>query len=122
MERIEFLINTGNGEPGRLSHILDFLQNNKPLYHSDRVYLENKLGAEFSTEDEYEEPLLEHSDLPKIQQLINSGNGDPGRLQHIYDMLAQNKPLYHSDQVYLDSKLSLYVLKKQNLTLSQSNT
>ncbi|MFQ5496883.1 MAG: hypothetical protein ACE5DU_03255, partial [Nitrosopumilus sp.] len=87
---------------GRLYHILECLKNNRILYHSDQIYLENKLNSSFSVE---EESVNESGDLPKIQQLIDAGKGDPGRLQHIYDMLANNKPLYHSDVAYLESKL-----------------
>ena len=100
--KVENLIDTGNGDTGRLYYILEFLKNNRSLYHSDQVYLEKKLGSSFSVE---EEPILENNTLPKVQQLIDTGNGDAGRLQHIYDMLANNKPLYYSDQVYLESKL-----------------
>jgi len=102
LEKVEALIDTGNGDTGRLYHILEFLKNNKTLYHSDQVYLENKLNSSFSVK---EEPLQENIFLPKIQELIDSGGSDPGRLQHIYEMLEKNRPLYYSDQVYLESKL-----------------
>ena len=102
IEELENLIDSGKGDAGRLYHILEFLKNKKPLYVSDQIYLENKLEASFSTEDE--EPVSENTLLPKVQKLIDIGNGDPGRLQYIYDMLANNKPLYHSDAIYLDSK------------------
>ena len=65
------------------------------------MYLENKLNSTFSLDDD---PVEENNILPKVQKLINSGNGDPSRLQHIYDTLSNNKPPYHSDQVYLKSK------------------
>ncbi len=78
------------------------MKNNKPLYRSDTVYLENKLDSSFSVEDE---PREENHLLPKVKKLIDSGNGDLGRLQSIYDALSHNKSLYHSDSVYLDSKL-----------------
>lgn len=103
IEKIGNLIDSGNGDAGRLYHILECLKNNRILYHSDQVYLENKLNSSFSVE---EEPDNESDTLSKIQQLIDDGKGDPGRLQHIYDMLANNKHLYHSDIVYLESKLN----------------
>ena len=86
ISEVERLIESGKGDPGRLYHILEFLKNNKPLYHSDQLYLENKLNSPFSLD---EDPLEENDILPKVQELINSGKGDPGRLQHIYDTLAQ---------------------------------
>ena len=95
-------LSTGNGDAGRLYHILEFLKNNRPLYHSDKIYLENKLQSSFSVE---EESVEENKLLPKIKQLIDSGNGDPGRLQYIYDALSNNKLLYQSDADYLESKL-----------------
>jgi len=103
IEKVDHLMDTGNGDPGRLYHILEFLKNNKPLYHSDQIYLENKLNSSFAIEEEFVE---ENTILPKVQQLINSNSGDQGRLQHIYDTLSDAKPLYHSDQVYLESKLN----------------
>jgi hypothetical protein len=103
ISKVDALINSGNGDAGRLYHILEFLKSNRPLYHSDRVYLENKLQSSFSTENE---PKTENELLPKIQVLIDSGNGDPGRLQFIYDTLANNRTLYRSDSLYLESKLN----------------
>ena len=103
IEKVDALIDSGNGDAGRLYHILEFLKNNKPLYHSDQVYLEHKLNSSFSVESE---PEVENDLLPKIKELIDSGNGDPGRLQYIYDAVANNKSLYHSDTVYLESKLN----------------
>ena len=102
ISKVDALINSGNGDAGRLFYILEFLKNNKPLYRSDKIYLENKLQSTFSVEDE----LIEENELlPRIKELIDSGNGDPGRLQSIYDTLSNNKQLYNSDADYLESKL-----------------
>ena len=103
IQRVEQMIDSGNGDPGRLYHILESLRNNKTLYHSDQVYLEHKLNAEFSLKEE--KRYIPDDLLEKIKFIIDSGNGDPGRLQHIYDMISQNKTLYHSDQKYLELKL-----------------
>ena len=113
IEKLENLIDGGKGDVGRLYHILEFLKNNKPLYVSDQTYLENKLDASFSTEDE--EIFPENTILPQIQKLIDLGKGDPGRLQFIYDVLANNKPLYRSDQIYLDSKLQSLTLEPETV-------
>jgi len=103
INKIQELIDTNNGDVGRLYHILEFLKQDKSLYRSDQKYLENKLCKSFIiTSDKKPE---ENQILSKIQTLINLGNGDPGRLQHIYDILSKNKPLYHSDQVYLEQQL-----------------
>ncbi|EPA05601.1 hypothetical protein [Candidatus Nitrosarchaeum limnium] len=103
IKKIENLIDTNSGDIGRLYHILECLKQSKPLYHSDQMYLENKIKGQFIIVDEdspKENPLLS-----KIQTLIDSGVGDPGRLQYMYDKVSQNKPLFHSDQVYLENKL-----------------
>jgi len=55
IQKVDALIDNGNGDAGRLYHILEFLKNNKPLYRSDKIYLENKLNSSFSVEDEPEE-------------------------------------------------------------------
>ena len=102
ISKVDTLIDSGNGNAGRLYHILEFLKNNRPLYHSDKIYLENKLQSSFSVE---EESVEENKLLPRIKELIDSGNGDPGRLQYIYDALSNNKLLYQSDADYLESKL-----------------
>ena len=103
IQRVEQMIDSGDGDPGRLYHILESLRNNKTLYHSDQVYLEHKLNAEFSLKEE--KRYIPDDLLEKIKFIIDSGNGDPGRLQHIYDMISQNRTLYHSDQKYLELKL-----------------
>ena len=38
--KVDALINEGHGDTGRLYHILEFLKNNRLLYHSDKIYLE----------------------------------------------------------------------------------
>ncbi|MGH1569169.1 MAG: chromosome segregation protein SMC, partial [Nitrosopumilus sp.] len=101
--KVDALINEGHGDAGRLYHILEFLKNNLPLYHSDKIYLEKKLDSSFSVKDE---PQEENTLLPKIKELIDSGNGDLGRLQFIYDAVSNDKPLYRSDSIYLESKLN----------------
>jgi len=110
IEKVENLINTEKGDPGRLYHIQEFLKNGKSLYNFDKIYLENMLNSSFSVEEHMENPLLS-----KTQELIDSGNGDLGRLQHIYEMLEKNKPLYNSDQVYLELKLFTLIKKPKTL-------
>ena len=115
IEKINQLIDSGNGDAGRLYHILEYLKNKKPLYQSDQIYLEHKLNSSFDIDEEF----VEDNDLvSKINTLIDSGNGDPGRLQHISDMIKDNKTLYHSDIQYLESKLHPSV---SNTHVSESN-
>ena len=105
IDRVKKLIDSGEGDVGRLYHILEFLKNNRKLYHSDQKYLEGKIDSQFSIDEETSDAVSDRPILSQIQNLIENGQGDPGRLQHIYDMLSNDKPLYLSDQLYLESKL-----------------
>ena len=66
IENVQSLIDSGKGDPGRLYHILECLKNNRPLYHSDQNYLEQKLESSFSLEDE-SEPVTGSDVLPKFK-------------------------------------------------------
>ncbi|MEK6929340.1 MAG: chromosome segregation protein SMC, partial [Thermoproteota archaeon] len=115
IKRIVSIIDANEGDVGRLSYILESLKQDKPLYHSDHMYLENKFNMLFMIIDD--EKPKENEAISKIQKLIDSDDGDPGRLQHICDMLSQNKPLYQSDQVYLENKFGTNnVPLKNNIT------
>ena len=52
IDEIKYLIESSNGDTGRLSHILESIKNKKKLYRSDQNFLENKLGNPFSLEEE----------------------------------------------------------------------
>ncbi|HSB84468.1 MAG TPA: chromosome segregation protein SMC [Nitrosarchaeum sp.] len=119
INKIQDLIETNNGDVGRLYHILEFLKQDKSLYQSDQKYLENKLSSSFIIIND--EKPEENQILPKIQTLINLGSGDPGRLQHIYDVLSKNKALYHSDQVYLEQQLESNNIHKKNTEIDFQN-
>ena len=43
--------------------------------------------------------------LPKIQELMDSGDGDLGRLRFILMTLRRGNPLYISDKKYLEKKI-----------------
>ena len=117
VSQVECLISNGGGDIGRLYHILESLKNNRTLYHSDKMYLEKKLDSSFSVE---EEPVQENALLPKIKDLIDSGTGDLGRLQHIYDVLLNNRTLYASDSKYLESKLK--TIPQESKILNEETT
>ncbi len=46
--------------------------------------------------------------LEKIQRLIDSGIGDVGRLQYMYEALQNGRKIYNSDQSYLEKLLNNY--------------
>ena len=52
IDEIKYLIETSDGDTGRLAHILNAIKNNKKLYQSDKTFLERKLDAKFSLEKE----------------------------------------------------------------------
>ncbi|MDG7050733.1 MAG: hypothetical protein JRZ94_05985, partial [Nitrososphaerota archaeon] len=99
---VEKLLLTGNGDPGRLTYILNLLKQNRPLYNSDQKYIDAKFAQELGMQEKLK---VEDDTLTKIQKLVSSGNGDTGRLQFILEFLKQGKTLYRSDQQYLESKL-----------------
>ena len=111
IQKIEQLIEKCQGDVGRLRFIVESIKNKKQLYHSDQKYLESKLQSNISLENEIQNKSPQ-TILDKIQQLINSGIGDSGRLQHIYDTVSNGKTLYRSDQIYLENKLDQNVISK----------
>ncbi|MFB5614331.1 MAG: hypothetical protein ACE5RI_04455, partial [Candidatus Nitrosomaritimum yanchengensis] len=111
IDEINYLIETSNGDTGRLRHILDTIKNNKKLYQSDKAFLERKLNAEFSLDKE--EPQNENPILPRIQELIELGQGDTMRLRHIHDTISKEKHLYQSDKKYLEEKLNSEISKEE---------
>jgi ribosome assembly protein YihI (activator of Der GTPase) len=114
IDEIQYLVETSNGDTGRLTHILESIKNKKRLYQSDQNYLENKLGASYSLEEKEKPP--ENKILSKIQNLINLETGDPMRLKHIYDTISKNKPLYISDQQYLENTLNSNLVKDEDIS------
>ena len=38
VKKIQELIDNNLGDTGRLNHIIDFINNEKPLYKTDRIY------------------------------------------------------------------------------------
>ncbi|MDH3486723.1 MAG: hypothetical protein OEL82_01590, partial [Nitrosopumilus sp.] len=103
IDRIDQLIDTGRGDPSRLDNIREYLRNNKRLFTSDRLYVEKLLDSSinFTRKESPQNPLLPH-----VKKLIDSGFGDHGRLQFIYNALLQGKSLYQSDHNYVQRKLN----------------
>lgn len=96
------LLESGNGDAGRLNYILSSLNKGKRLYHTDQNYLAEKFcqKAGLIKIIQADENLL-----AKIQKLLKNGDGDYGRLRHILETLCRGKSLYSSDQKYLENKL-----------------
>ena len=49
----------------------------------------------------------------RIKKLIENKQGDPGRLQYISERLQNGKKLFHSDEIYLNRKISASVVPVQ---------
>ena len=118
IEKIEKLIEENSGDIGRLEHIVDFLKKEKPLYNTDRIYLENKINSEIVFEEE--KPVKKISETEQIQELMEVGKGDPGRLEHIQTMLKKQKSLYGNGnsakkivKILENLKINENLLKKQ---------
>lgn len=101
--RIKKLIENKEGDFGRLQYISERLQNGKKLFHSDQIYLTNKILAEVIPIQI--KKLTENEErINFVKRLIALNFGDPGRLGYILQTLQKNKQLYHSDMVYLENK------------------
>ena len=61
------------------------------------------------------ESVIDETIFEKIQNLMDTGSGDLGRLRFIMMTLRKGKPLYHSDQKFLEEKLNspLYVQEEK---------
>jgi DNA repair exonuclease SbcCD ATPase subunit len=99
---VEKMVATGNGDRGRLVHILNTLNSGRALYNSDQKYLDSKLAEEIGLVKKIK---TDESLIDKVQRLVDSGSGDVGRLQFILESLQQGKTLYRSDKTYLEKKL-----------------
>ena len=60
--------------------------------------------------------------IAKVDVLIDTGNRDVERLQHIYDMIVNEKPLYHPDQVYLETRLQPPIQNTNSISAESSKT
>lgn len=59
--------------------------------------------------------MIEFTDtlLQKIEKLLNLQVGDLSRLTHIQKMVLDNKPLYTTDQQYVESLINKYIKSSQ---------
>lgn len=113
MAVVEDLIKSGNGDTGRLTFILECLKNQKPLFKSDKMYLENKISNYAIVTKPTQR--IESNLLSSITKLLELHIGEPGRLHHIYDAINNGKHLFNSDRQYLEEKLkTLHTMKEHD--------
>ena len=103
---VEKLIESGEGDTGRLNYIRECLEKHKPLFKTDQRYLEQKLEAITPTPAEL--PTSDNR-LSSIKQMLDLGFGDKGRITHIFETLKNGKNLFKSDQIYLEKKLEAFI-------------
>jgi hypothetical protein len=105
--RIKKLIENKHGDAGRLQYISERLQNGKKLFHSDHIYITNKISAEVIP-IQLKEPTENDDKIKSVKRLIALKFGDSGRLRYILQTLLKNKELYHSDDDYLENKIQQF--------------
>ncbi|MFZ8922928.1 MAG: hypothetical protein ACO2Y0_08250 [Nitrosopumilaceae archaeon] len=105
--RIKKLIENKQGDAGRLQYISERLQNGKKLFHSDHIYLTNKISADVIP-IQLKQPTEFDGKIKSVKRLIALKFGDPGRLRYILQTLQKNKELYHSDDAYLENKIEQF--------------
>ena len=105
--RIKKLIETNQGDPGRLQFIAESLQKGKTLFHSDQIYLYKKISA-VAIPIEIKKPTETDEKIKNVKKLISLNFGEPGRLRYILQSLQNNKELYHSDENYLELKIEQF--------------
>ena len=113
LEKIQKLIENNDGDTGRLNHIIDFINNEKQLYKTDKIYLENKLNSKIISQPKKVIPNNEEI-LKQIRNLIEVRRGDPGRLEYIVTVLENEKKLYKSDKQYLENNFGIIIIKQEN--------
>ena len=83
LKNVKRLISLKFGEPGRLQHILQSLQNNRKLYHSDEKYLELKtkelqrLAEGKKIRRKVREPIYPITEIEKEQETIFEPKSPP---------------------------------------------
>ncbi len=106
--RIKKLIETNQGDPGRLQFISESLQKGKTLYHSDQIYIYKKIAADVIPA-QIKQPSEIDEKLKNVKRLISLNFGEPGRLRYILQSLQSNKKLYNSDEDYLELKTEQFI-------------
>lgn len=103
---IQTIIANNQGDIGRLNFIIESLKSKKKLYKSDQNYVEKKINRVLSYKKS--EHKNKNKDLLKqIKFLIQSKQGDLGRLNHILENVRKGKKLFKTDQTYLENKIKL---------------
>ena len=107
VQMIESLIESGQGDQGRLMFIRRCMERGRRLYESDRTYLETLVaGYSAPAEDtaDVTAPSTEDDEIGMVRRLMQSRFGDQGRLEYMHQTLESGGLLHRSDAKYLRTK------------------
>ena len=118
-ELVDKLLEFNIGEHGRLIYLQNHLLEGKPIYDSDKRFLQICLGKLQELEGGTIKPEnleMNHDDkyLHMINKLLDSEIGDTGRLKLIKQNILEGKPLVESDELYFKEKYEQFAQIDEN--------
>lgn len=118
-ELVDKLLEFNIGEHGRLFYLKNHLLSGKPIYDSDKRFLEICLGKLQELEGgtimtENLETDHDEKYLKMIDKLLDSEIGDTARLRLIKQNILQGKPLVESDEIYFKEKYEQFAQIDEN--------
>lgn len=118
-ELVDKLLEFNIGEHGRLIYLQNHLLEGKPIYDSDKRFLQICLGKLQELEGGTIKPEnleMNHDDkyLYMINKLLDSEIGDTGRLRLIKQNILEGKPLVESDELYFKEKYEQFAQIDEN--------
>ena len=118
-ELVDKLLEFNIGEHGRLIYLQNHLLEGKPIYDSDKRFLQICLGKLQELEGGTIKPEnleMNHDDkyLNMINKLLDSEIGDTGRLRLIKQNILEGKPLVESDELYFKEKYEQFAQIDEN--------
>jgi hypothetical protein len=118
-ELVDKLLEFNIGEHGRLIYLQNHLLEGKPIYDSDKRFLQICLGKLQELEGGTIKPEnleMNHDDkyLHMINKLLDSEIGDTGRLRLIKQNILEGKPVVESDELYFKEKYEQFAQIDEN--------
>ena len=119
LELIEKLIEYDIGENERLIYLKYHIKNGKPLFETDKRFLERcikKLEEQdvLKIKPKIMENIPDEKNLNIIKQLQESEIGDPNRLESIKHDILENETLHERDVEYLKEKFEQFSQINEN--------
>jgi len=119
LELIEKLIEYDIGENERLIYLKYYIKNDKPIFETDKRFLERCIKKLEEQEvpkikPEKMESITDEKNLNIIKQLQESEIGDPTRLESIKHDVLENATLHERDVEYLKEKFEQFAQINEN--------